>query len=204
MLEQHAANALLKSPVHESCHLRERWEQKSGCWMPCQGSVQAPVSSRKAQSPEFWFSHELSIVFHAHYEHTQTHTHAHSMKIASSISWACDSCQLDHTLWVVQGHRQNHQSKDPAVLECIQPPFPLWELQFILATVFYSGVSLSLVSGNCLVIHRVENDSICNYNCNYIYECLCTHTDSSTDRHPDWWAEFSALHSEQKLMVLLM
>lgn len=99
----------------------------AGC--PARVQFRLQLAAEK-QSPEFWFSHELSIVFHAHYEHTQTHTHAHSMKIASSISWACDSCQLDHTLWVVQGHRQNHQSKDPAVLECIQPPLPLWELVY--------------------------------------------------------------------------
>lgn len=145
----------------------------------------------------------FSIVFHTDNEHTHTHTeHENSLK----CFWACDSCQLDHTLWVVQEFRQKHQSKDPAVLECIQPPLPLWELEFILATVFYSRVSLSLVSGNCLVIHRVENDSICNCNCNYIYAYVCAHTQTqaNTERHPGGWAEFSALHREQKLIVLLM
>lgn len=125
----------------------------------------------------------FSIVFHADNEHTHTHReHENSLK----YFWASDSCQLDHTLWVVQEYRQKHQSKDPAVLESIQPPLPLWELEFILATVFYSGVSLSLVSGNCLVIHRVENDSICNYDCNYIYIRLCTHTDSNKHRETSW------------------
>lgn len=101
------------------------------------------------------------------------HTHREH-KNSLKRFWTCASCQLDHTLWVVQEFRQKHQSKDPAVLECIQPPLPLWELEFILATVSYSGVSLSLVSGNCLVIHWVENDSICNYDYNYVYGYLCT------------------------------
>lgn len=119
--------------------------------------------------------------------HTHTHTHTHTEhKNSLKRFWTCDSCQLDHTLWVAQEFRQKHQSKDPAVLECIQPPLPLGELEFILATVFYSGVSLSLISGNCLVIHGVENDSICNYNYNYIYIYLCTHTDSRKHRYTSW------------------
>lgn len=143
--------------------------------------ARAQCRQQKSKISSFNSLMSFSIVFHADYEHTHTHRdtqHENSLK----YFWACDSCQLDHTLWVVQEYRQKHQSKDPAVLECIQPPLPLWETEFILATVFHSGVSLSLVSGNCLVIHRVENDSVCNYNCNYIYICLCTHTDSNKHR----------------------